>query len=305
MALSYTCHFNVIDIDRELPPGRAKRCLNGIIHVSILGVAFPFYLVFAAVGYLQFGESVSGDLLTEWMGDDVMTVAQAAVAGVNILKYPLVGFGLKRMIEEALGRWFARRKRRVGIDGCRSGRSGGGIADEPGWRRVDDSDDDVDGDIDDVSSEGEGDAAAAALGGEVEEAPRWAVAVALFVLHAAAAGCAVTLRSLQLALDIIGATCGVFITFILPGWLFFAAFDANSARRGAGAGGYGQEVGGGGSVGGGGGPGLAWAGRWAHDDHGRLVRRAGRVFTAVAATLIACGILTSACGVTATLMEII
>jgi hypothetical protein len=29
--------------------------------------------VFASVGYLQFGADVSGDLLTEWMGDDVMT----------------------------------------------------------------------------------------------------------------------------------------------------------------------------------------------------------------------------------------
>ena len=98
VALSYSCHFNVVDIDHELPPGRAKRCINGIIHVSILGIAFPFYLVFATVGYLQFGADVSGDLLTEWMGDDVMTVAQVAVAGVNVLKYPLLGFGLKRMI---------------------------------------------------------------------------------------------------------------------------------------------------------------------------------------------------------------
>ena len=42
------------------------------------------------------------------MGDDVMTMAQAAVAGVNVLKYPLVGFGLKRMIEDGLGRWQGR-----------------------------------------------------------------------------------------------------------------------------------------------------------------------------------------------------
>jgi hypothetical protein len=53
-----------------------KGCINGIIHASILGIAFPFYLIFAAVGYFQFGEHVSGDLLTEWMGDRVMTIAQ-------------------------------------------------------------------------------------------------------------------------------------------------------------------------------------------------------------------------------------
>ena len=90
------------------------------------------------------------------------------------------------------------------------------MAEEGGWQRVnnggggregeDDDDtaaanDDDDGDDDDA----------------VKEAPRWAVAAALFALHAAAAGCAVQLESLQLALDIIGATCGVLITFILPG----------------------------------------------------------------------------------------
>jgi hypothetical protein len=43
---------------------------------------------------------------------------------------------------------------------------------------------------------------------EAEEAPRWAVVAALFALHATAAACAVQLEKLQLALDIIGATCG-------------------------------------------------------------------------------------------------
>jgi hypothetical protein len=313
-ALSYTCHFNVIDIDRELPP-RARRCINGIIHTSILGIAFPFYLVFATVGYLQFGAKVSGDLLTEWMGDGVMTVAQAAVAGVNILKYPLVGFGLKRMIEESLGGWFSRRRRREDRRGERWGqrgsgsiRSGGGdvIVDEGVWRRVGDGDMD---DHDEGASDDEVDSAGGAVGAglaggaegweadevvEAEEAPRWAVAAALFALHAAAAGCAVALQSLQLALDIIGATCGVFITFILPGWLFFAAFDANA---------YLDDVSNGEVAGGSSRFGLAWAGRWVHDRHGRLVRRAGRVFSALAVTLIVCGAVTSACGVVGTVME--
>ena len=142
---------------------------------------------------------------------------------------------------------------------------------------ADDDDDEYDEDDDEET------AAAAVAAAEKEEAPRWAVASALFGLHAAAAGCAVALRSLQLALDIIGATCGVLITFILPGWLFFAAFKGGA----------------------GGGPGLAWAGRWTHAANGRLVRRPGRAFTAVAATLIVCGATTCACGVAATLMEIL
>ena len=165
-----------------------------------------------------------------------------------------------------------------------------------GWRRVGDgtsaaaADDDefeyerggTDRDGDDNEDGGEGGGAAGE--DEKEEAPRWAVASALFALHAAAAGCAVMLRSLQLALDIIGATCGVLIAFVLPGVLFFAAFRGGK----------------------GGGPGLAWAGRWTHHPvTGALTRGPGRACGLVAATLVVCGIATSACGIAATLMEIL
>ena len=270
-ALSYACHFNIVDIDRELPPGRAKRCMNGIIHTSILGISFPFYFVFAMVGYLQFGADVSGDLLTEWIGDDVMAVAQVAVAGVNVLKYPLVGFGLRRMTEEELRRWFALKRRAVAdgsvTDGSRT------VLD---WRE--ESDDE--GSASDVA-----DCAASAE----TDVPWWAMAIAMFFLHAAAAACAVGLRSLQLALDIIGATCGIFITFVLPGWLFFAAFG------GGGGGGACQD----------GGPGLAWAAIKMRDDEGgHLPSRAKRGWRAVAATLVITGVVCSVCGVVATFNEI-
>ena len=70
--------------------------------------AFPFYVAFATAGYLQFGADVAGDVLTEWRGrDGVMTAAQLAVAGVNALKYPLMGFSLKRAVQKQLaGLWF-------------------------------------------------------------------------------------------------------------------------------------------------------------------------------------------------------
>jgi hypothetical protein len=72
--------------------------------------AFPFYVAFATAGYLQFGADVAGDVLTEWRGrDGVMTAAQLAVAGVNALKYPLMGFSLKRAAQKQLaGLWFRR-----------------------------------------------------------------------------------------------------------------------------------------------------------------------------------------------------
>ena len=45
-----------------------------MIRVVVWLVAFPFYAVFATVGYLGFGRDVSGDVLTEWIGDGEMAV---------------------------------------------------------------------------------------------------------------------------------------------------------------------------------------------------------------------------------------
>ena len=102
IALAYTCHFNVIEIDRELPRGgtasgrsRDARMMHDVVHAATLGVSLPFYAVFSLAGYATFGANVSGDLLTEWTDDGEMAVAQAAVAVVNALKYPLVGFALR------------------------------------------------------------------------------------------------------------------------------------------------------------------------------------------------------------------
>ena len=118
VALAYTCHFNAIEIDRELPQGRARRNVAGVVHAATLSVSFPFYAAFAGVGYATFGAGVSGDLLVEWTDDGAMAAAQAAVAVVNALKYPLVGFALRRMLSDALARGLrdanrrARRRRR-------------------------------------------------------------------------------------------------------------------------------------------------------------------------------------------------
>ena len=115
VAMAYACHFNVVAVDRELPPTRrGKACAANVIHASVLLGAFPFYVLFAMVGYIQFGADVSGDVLTEWRGGNengVMTAAQLAVAGVNALKYPLMGFSLKRAVNERLARlWHPTRR---------------------------------------------------------------------------------------------------------------------------------------------------------------------------------------------------
>ena len=304
-ALAYTCHFNVVEIAREMrrptrssssassspsvdapdapapgadalverveaePPsvGRATHADEAMIRVVVWVAAFPFYAVFAIVGYLGFGKSVSGDVLTEWIGDGEMAAAQIAVAAVNVLKYPLMGFALRGFIVAATDDAYAR----VG-----------------GGREMFDARDDArltasllrrGSPVDDASAaetEREGTFARASEGDGAKaqaSAPPLVRAAALFAAHASIAMCAVLLRRLSLVLDLVGATCGATVAFIVPGCVLWRFGSLKNAPRAA------EE--------GGGSPAAS-----------RLQSRV------LAATLVAAGVATSACGIVAVAAEI-
>ena len=111
-------------------------------------------------------------MLTEWRGrDGVMTAAQLAVAGVNALKYPLMGFSLKRAAQKQLaGLWFHRR-----LTPSESSAAGDGSS--------------SDGDVADAVTRG-----GAVMGGGADArcAPFWAEALALLLLHASVASVALS-----------------------------------------------------------------------------------------------------------------
>ena len=305
IALAYTCHFNVIEIDRELDRGgTARRHVAGVVHAATLGVSFPFYAAFSLAGYATFGANVSGDLLTEWTDDGEMAVAQAAVALVNALKYPLVGFALRGATRDALifARGFRLAKIRTG--GRRRERRGAPLAREASDETLvaslvdEETDDEETDDEENLDEENLDEALDAEIGmdADAETArrpasvetpsppPRWVFAAALFALHALVAACAVRLRSLQLALDVVGATFGSLVAFVLPGALFIAAFDPARGRDGA--------------------DGLAWAAKTITAEDGRRVTVPRMRYRVLAWTLVAVGGMTSACGVAATAKEL-
>lgn len=303
-ALAFTCHFNVVEISRELRKAKEEetpetvdddvraRDLDGdeegeisstfgvfgaatrfrktkredderVIRIVVWFAAFPFYVLFATVGYLGFGRGVSGDVLTEWIGDGEMAAAQIAVAAVNVLKYPLMGFALRGIVvaaaDDAYARlFFAGRDSSEMTTGEALGAS---LLDEEGE------------DEEEEPLVGEGSASAANDAGTTPRrnsretgkkgAPRFVRAAALCVLHASIALCAVVLRRLALVLDLIGATCGVTVAFIVPGW-------------------------------------VLWSGTRAEGGEKKSARLRSRV---VAATLVAAGVATSACGVAAVAAE--
>ena len=228
VAMAYACHFNVVAVDRELPPTRrGKACAANVIHASVLLGAFPFYVLFAMVGYIQFGADVSGDVLTEWRGGNengVMTAAQLAVAGVNALKYPLMGFSLKRAVNERLARlWHPTRRadRREDEEAGHLEREDEGTAD------VHDDDDEPGGGNRQIQRQGTRGPAVRAV--PPCAAPFWAEATAGFVLHASVAACALSAGSLQLAVDLVGSCCGVPVMLVVPGLMFLAAFERGDA----------------------------------------------------------------------------
>ena len=312
-ALAYTCHFNVVEIARELrrdrgaatsgvgrdavdavdatnapdrdeqpgPERRAKkkqtrRDDEAMIRVVVWLVAFPFYAVFATVGYLGFGRDVSGDVLTEWIGDGEMAVAQIAVAGVNVLKYPLMGFALRGIVVAAADDAYAR------VAGNR-GRARRRIPDERSLdaRRLtasllvrEDAEEASDASRGETARRETSHAVPALRDGASNEktdgAPPFVRAAALFATHASIASCAVTLRRLSLALDLVGATCGVTVAFIVPGWVLWSSLGKATSVSAA--------------------------------DGGETARLRDRV---LAATLVAAGVATSACGVAAVAAEIV
>jgi len=235
------------------------------------------------VGYLGFGRDVSGDVLTEWIGDGEMAVAQIAVAGVNVLKYPLMGFALRGIVVAAADDAYAR------LAGNR-GRARRRMPDERGsveTRRLTASL--LDGHPDaeeasDLASRGERARRETGSVGSVvlptprdgasnhskPNAPPFVRAAALFAAHASVASCAVLLRQLALALDLIGATCGVTVAFIVPGWVLWCSLGKATSVGAA--------------------------------DGGETARLRDRV---LAATLVAAGVATSACGVAAVAAELV
>ena len=317
VAMAYACHFNVVAVDRELPPTRrGKACAANVIHASVLLGAFPFYVLFAMVGYIQFGADVSGDVLTEWRGGNengVMTAAQLAVAGVNALKYPLMGFSLKRAVNERLARlWHPTRRadRREDEEAGHLEREDEGTAD------VHDDDDEPGGGNRQIQRRGTRGPAVRAVPLPPSAAPFWAEATAGFVLHASVATCALSAGSLQLAVDLVGSCCGVPVMLVVPGLMFLAAFERGDAS-GAWVGEVRDDESSEGAEGADDddddrragddgahvdpareyfGEGLEWAARWKRDARGRLVARPRAVMAALAWTLVGVGSVVAATG---------
>jgi hypothetical protein len=199
-----------------------------------------------------------------------MAAAQIAVAAVNVLKYPLMGFALRGIVVAAADDAYARLffVARDSAETTTGDALGASLLDEEG------EDEEEEPLVGEGSASAANDAGTTARPRETKKgAPRFVRAAALCVLHASIALCAVVLRRLALVLDLIGATCGVTVAFIVPGWVLWSSLEKKNSRGGAEGGGEKMSA--------------------------RLRLRV------LAATLVAAGVATSACGVAAVVAEMV
>ena len=214
------------------------------------------------------------------------------MAGVNALKYPLMGFSLKRAVNERLARLWHPTNR---ADRDRDEERDEGTADV----HDDSYDDDDEGNRQMQRRGTRGQSVRAS-----PSAPFWAEATAGLILHASVAACALSAGSLQLAVDLVGSCCGVPVMFVVPGLMFLAAFERGDAsgawvgenrddessvwdEEAADVDPRAREYFG---------EGLEWAARWERDARGRLVARPRAVMAALAWTLVAVGSVVAATG---------
>ena len=92
LSCAFCCHFNILEVQREMRPSIRHR-IEHVIHKSMLGVVFVIYALTALVGYLIFGDRLHDctDILNCFDSTDkLMLACSVAVGCVNIVKMPLI-----------------------------------------------------------------------------------------------------------------------------------------------------------------------------------------------------------------------
>lgn len=102
MFTCYICHFNIFKIVGELSDEDQAR-IHVVVHTALLVISTSLYLVAGVVGYCMFGEDVSGNILREFHGDDLMVAAQGAVSLAVLCKIPLFVVPLRESLCLAMG----------------------------------------------------------------------------------------------------------------------------------------------------------------------------------------------------------
>ncbi|KAJ3210282.1 hypothetical protein HDU82_008432 [Entophlyctis luteolus] len=100
---AFTCHQNIFAVHNELNDNSLPR-VSRVIHISI-GTAFFVYQTIGICGYLTFGPSVAGNIISMYPASSpVITLGQAALAVLFLLSYPLQCHPARASLEKVITR---------------------------------------------------------------------------------------------------------------------------------------------------------------------------------------------------------
>lgn len=251
--LAFCNQFNILEVKEELPQAK-QGSMSTIVHVSMLGVVMPVYALASIAGYLHFGTATTdfGDILDGFRSNDYLMLAAGIAVGLtNVLKFPLISKPFREVINEVIGLKVMAPEplpplltgdetpltsvlKRYARESQHNGHANGHIEEE------------VEEEVEEGSHRTKSAALAVQYGDSgalpnmrliAEEATRASTsretvvrdlsllprAVEMAIVLAIDIACALALHNLALAFQIMGATSGVLVCFVLPAMFALAA----------------------------------------------------------------------------------
>ncbi|KAJ3076647.1 hypothetical protein HDU98_001657 [Podochytrium sp. JEL0797] len=97
---AFTCHQNIFSVHNELIENSVSH-VKRVIHLSIL-TAFSVYQLIGIMGYLTFGNAVSGNVVSMYPPGALITGGQISLAVLFLLSYPLQCHPARASLEKVL-----------------------------------------------------------------------------------------------------------------------------------------------------------------------------------------------------------
>jgi len=98
---SFTCQFNIVQIDQELRDD-LKPKIGFIIRFSMYGIVMLVYIIGGLLGYGLNGRCVSNDLLKDMKSDILFRIGRVWISCTNLFKIPLYFIPMRNSLNEMI-----------------------------------------------------------------------------------------------------------------------------------------------------------------------------------------------------------
>lgn len=202
IVFAYTCHQNMFSVMNEIKDN-SHRSTTSVISASI-GSAVAVYILVAITGYLSFGNSVAGNIVSMYIPSIASTIAKAAIVVLVMFSYPLQVHPCRASVDAVL-KW-----RPNGFKGARNSPNSSPARTIP------------------LLAGAGASAPIPARNDQISEL-RFAIITTVIIILSYTA--AMTVSSLDKVLAYVGSTGSTSISFILPGLFYYKISSPDSAHH--------------------------------------------------------------------------